>query len=81
MATPVMEPNVTYAGWRDLDTTPTKVTPDYATADEAGAAVQAYARKRGLEVRDVPFYIVESTVTYQPLVKTTFSITATTVPA
>jgi hypothetical protein len=76
-----MTSNVSYAGWRDLDTTPVKVTPDYATAEEAGAAIQTYARKRGLEVRDVPFYVVQSTVNYLPLVKTTFSITATTVPA
>jgi hypothetical protein len=72
---------VTFAGYRFDQGAPKKITNDFSTPQEAGVAIQAYAKNIGLDARDIYFYLVKETVAYQPISKTRFTVSTVTEPA
>jgi len=70
----------TYAGWAFDQPVGRKITGDYDSLEAAGLAIQAFARNLGLSARDIDFYIIKETISYEPLTKTRFAVTSTTTP-
>jgi hypothetical protein len=76
-----MPTQVTYAGWRVNEVgIPSRITGDRESQQSALLEIQAFAKRLGLDARNVEFFVVKETLSFETISKTVFEITATTTP-